>query len=102
MADYRVRSATEADAAAICHIYNQGIEDRLATLETELRTPEERRQWLSSRSPRHPVIVAETAEVIVAGAVRPAWTEGGLREARAGSASADNPSETVVAWASLN
>jgi phosphinothricin acetyltransferase len=57
--DYRVRPATAADAAAICLIYNQGIEDRLATLETELRTPDERRQWLAARSPRHPVIVAE-------------------------------------------
>ncbi|HEU4366978.1 MAG TPA: arsinothricin resistance N-acetyltransferase ArsN1 family A [Methylomirabilota bacterium] len=61
MGDHRVRLATEADAAAICAIYNQGIEDRLATLETELRTPDERRQWLAARSPRHPVIVAEPA-----------------------------------------
>jgi phosphinothricin acetyltransferase len=59
MSSYRVRHATEADAAAICRIYNQGIEDRVATLETELRTPEERRQWLAARGPRHPVIVAE-------------------------------------------
>jgi L-amino acid N-acyltransferase YncA len=59
MPDYRVRPATEADAAEVCRIYNQGIEDRLATLETERRTPEERRQWLAARSPRHPVIVAE-------------------------------------------
>ena len=57
--DCRVRAATEADAARICLIYNQGIEDRLATLETELRTPDERRQWLIARSPRQPVIVAE-------------------------------------------
>ena len=56
-----IRLATEADAEAICRVYNQGIEDRLATLETELRTPEERRQWLAARSPRHPVIVAETS-----------------------------------------
>ncbi len=53
-----VRPATAADADAICTIYNQGIEDR-ATLETELRTPEERRLWLADRGPRHPVIVAE-------------------------------------------
>jgi L-amino acid N-acyltransferase YncA len=59
MADYHVRPATAADAAAICEIYNQGIADRLATLETELRTPEERTHWLAGRSPRHPVIVAE-------------------------------------------
>ena len=57
---YQVRPATEADADAICRIYNQGIEDRIATLETELRTPEERRQWLVARSARHPVIVAQT------------------------------------------
>lgn len=65
MTDSRLRLATAADAEAICRIYNQGIEDRLATLETEVRTPEERRQWLAARSPRHPVIVVETAEGIV-------------------------------------
>ncbi len=59
MTELAIRAATEADAAAICLIYNQGIEDRVATLETELRTPEERRQWLATRSPRHPVFVAD-------------------------------------------
>lgn len=54
-----VRPATLDDAEAICAIYNQGIEDRIATLETQLRTPSERRQWLASRGPSHPVIVAE-------------------------------------------
>jgi phosphinothricin acetyltransferase len=53
-----VRDATPDDAPAIARIYNQGIEDRLATLETQLRTPEERAEWLASRSPRHPVLVA--------------------------------------------
>jgi L-amino acid N-acyltransferase YncA len=56
---YHVRPATEADAAAICRIYNQGIEDRVATLETELRTPDERKQWMAAKGPRYPVIVAE-------------------------------------------
>jgi phosphinothricin acetyltransferase len=59
-AAYRLRLATAADAEAICRIYNQGIEDRVATLETELRTPDERRQWLAGRSARHPVVVAES------------------------------------------
>jgi phosphinothricin acetyltransferase len=58
---YDVRLATPEDADAICRIYNQGIEDRVATLETELRTPDERREWLRGKSPRHPVIVAWTA-----------------------------------------
>lgn len=61
MSPYRIRLATPADAEAICRIYNQGIEDRIATLETERRTPDERRQWLAARGPRHPVIVAEHA-----------------------------------------
>jgi L-amino acid N-acyltransferase YncA len=59
MPAYRVRPATADDVTAICEIYNQGIEDRLATLETELRMPEERQQWMGARSERHPVIVAE-------------------------------------------
>ena len=54
-----IRDAGEADAAAIATIYNQGIADRIATLETEERTPAERRRWLAARGPRHPVLVAE-------------------------------------------
>lgn len=54
-----IRDATDNDAAAIARIYNEGIEDRVATLETELRSPEERRQWLAGHGPRYPVLVAE-------------------------------------------
>lgn len=54
-----IRPATPADAAAICIIHNQGIEDRVATLDTALHTPDDRRAWLDARGPRHPVIVAE-------------------------------------------
>jgi L-amino acid N-acyltransferase YncA len=54
----QIRDATIDDAAAIARIYNQGIEDRTATLETGLRTSEERAHWLLEQSPRHPVIVA--------------------------------------------
>lgn len=55
----RVRLATQADVPAITRIYNEGIRDRLATLETEERTPEERRAWLAARDEQHPVLVAE-------------------------------------------
>ena len=61
MPDLTVRDATPDDAEAIARIYNQGIEDRAATLETVLRTPEERREWLGSRAARHPVLVAVDA-----------------------------------------
>jgi L-amino acid N-acyltransferase YncA len=61
-----VRVATEADAAAIAEIYNQGIEDRIATYETEWRAAEDRRTWLRSIAGRYPAVVAE-AEGQVAG-----------------------------------
>ena len=53
-----IRDACLDDAPAIARIYNQGIEDRTATLETELRTPEERAEWLASHDARHPVLLA--------------------------------------------
>ena len=60
-----IRPAAIGDAEAICRIYNQGIEDRLATLETTLRTPDERRAWLAGRGPRHPVLVAVRGGAVV-------------------------------------
>lgn len=60
------RTSPAADAAAIAAVYNEGIEDRLATLETEQRTPEERRAWLASHGERHPVLVAERDGRVVA------------------------------------
>lgn len=62
-----IREASRDDAAAIAHIYNQGIEDRAATLETQLRTPEERAEWLAARGPRHPVLVAVERSGMVVG-----------------------------------
>jgi phosphinothricin acetyltransferase len=54
----QIHDARVEDAPAIARIYNQGIEDRVATLETQLRSPEERAEWLAARDPRHPVLVA--------------------------------------------
>ncbi|HUG07067.1 MAG TPA: arsinothricin resistance N-acetyltransferase ArsN1 family A [Candidatus Limnocylindria bacterium] len=61
---YSVRPARAEDADAICEIYNEGIEDR-ATLETEVRTSEERRSWLAARDARHPVVVVEADGVVI-------------------------------------
>ena len=62
-----IRDATIDDASAIARIYNQGIEDRVATLETQLRTPEERAERLAARGPRHPVLVAVDGDGAVFG-----------------------------------
>jgi phosphinothricin acetyltransferase len=61
----QIRAATEADAAAIAEIYNQGIEDRVATFETALRTAEDRRTWLRSIAGRYPAIVADFEAQVV-------------------------------------
>jgi len=60
-----IRDAVDIDAAAIARIYNEGIEDRVATLETEPRTPAERRSWLAGRASRHPVLVAADGSDVV-------------------------------------
>jgi L-amino acid N-acyltransferase YncA len=65
MSSVDIRAAEPTDSDAIAAIYNQGIEDRLATLETETRSPEERRRWLAARGPRHPVIVGEVSGHVV-------------------------------------
>jgi len=61
---FSLRAARAGDAEDICDIYDQGIADR-ATLETEPRTPEERRSWLAARDARHPVVVVESAGLVV-------------------------------------
>ena len=60
-----IRAARAQDAAAIAEIYNQGIEDRLATLETALRDAAERRAWLAARTARTPVFVAVAGDHVL-------------------------------------
>ena len=71
-----VRAATADDAAAIAHIYNQGIEERVATFETEPRTTEQMTAWLAERAGRHPVVVVERGGAVVA------WAAAGLYRSR--------------------
>jgi L-amino acid N-acyltransferase YncA len=59
----RTRPARPEDAARIAAIYNQGIEDGLATFETEPRTDADVSGWLSEEIP---LVVAETDGSVVA------------------------------------
>src|SRR5215210_95372 len=60
-----IRAATAADVEAICAIHNQGIVDRIATLDTALRSPADTRTWLAERQPRYPVFVADVDGTVV-------------------------------------
>lgn len=60
---FRTRAATKADADRIAEIYNQGIEDRVATFETELRTVETVRSWFSAP---YPIVVVERDGHVIA------------------------------------
>jgi L-amino acid N-acyltransferase YncA len=57
------RPATIEDAEAIARIYNQGIEDRVATFETRPRSVEDIRAWFDGV---HPIVVVEEGSEVVA------------------------------------
>ena len=67
----QVRSATPNDAAAIANIYNQGIEDRVATFETRLRSVEDVQAWFDGM---HRVLVVENESEIIAFASTSAYS----------------------------
>ena len=59
----RARAAKPADAAAIARIYNEGIEDRIATFETRPHTPQDVVRWLDGV---HPVVVVDDGGEVIA------------------------------------
>jgi phosphinothricin acetyltransferase len=60
------RAARREDAEAIARIYSQGIEDRVATFETEPRTAADIERLLEDRLGRYPAIVVEREGEVVA------------------------------------
>jgi L-amino acid N-acyltransferase YncA len=71
-----VRLAVPSDASAIARIYNQGIEERLATFETEPRSAEQIAAGLAEKGDRYPTVVVEREGVLVA------WASAGPYRAR--------------------
>jgi phosphinothricin acetyltransferase len=70
------RRATLADAAAIARIYNQGIEDRIATFETDPRSTADIERLLTDRDGKFPTVVVERDGQVVA------WASAGTYRAR--------------------
>lgn len=66
MGEWKARLARPADAPRIARIYNEGIEDRVATFETELRTPDTIEKWFTSGLPVAAVHAIARDEDVVA------------------------------------
>jgi L-amino acid N-acyltransferase YncA len=71
-----VRLATVSDAASIARIYNEGIEERIATFETEPRTAAQIEAQLIDKGDRYPTVVVERDRRVVA------WATVGAYRAR--------------------
>lgn len=63
--NFTTRLANLDDIPSITEIYNEGIEDRTATLETRLRTADDMKNWFTGRGKRYKVVVItdETGKV---------------------------------------
>ena len=59
-----VRPATVADADSIAEIYNQGIEDRVATFETDPRTAAQVREHLEGMGNHVALVAVRDGEVV--------------------------------------
>lgn len=63
MSMLQTRAAVPADAEAIARIYNEGIQDRVATFETRFRSATDVQAWFDGV---HPVVVAEDGGRVLA------------------------------------
>ncbi|NMI05056.1 N-acetyltransferase [Paenibacillus sp. SZ31] len=60
-----VRQATVADLSDILTIYNQGIEDRIATLETDIKDEAYMSEWFNKHKGRYSILIAEQNDLVV-------------------------------------
>jgi L-amino acid N-acyltransferase YncA len=64
----QIREAREEDAAALCEIFNEAVNDHLETFESEPRSLEDQQVWVAvaQHDPKHPIFVAELRNWIAA------------------------------------
>ncbi|PLS15861.1 GNAT family N-acetyltransferase [Bacillus sp. M6-12] len=65
MKSVTVREAKLNDIQEILEIYNQGIEDRIATLESEIKDLPYMKEWFGKHQGRYKVLVAENEGQVV-------------------------------------
>jgi L-amino acid N-acyltransferase YncA len=61
----QIRKATVEDLSQILHIYNQGIEDRIATLEMDKKDKDYISVWFQARKERNVVLIALEGDIVV-------------------------------------
>jgi L-amino acid N-acyltransferase YncA len=70
-----IRKATLSDAPAIAEIYNDAILNTTATFDTELKSVENRIEWLGEHSDKYPVLVAEENNTVIGFASMSRWSD---------------------------
>ena len=71
----RIRAAELADASGIVSIYNAAVATTTATFDTRPRTVAAQRRLLQDHGPRFPVLVAETAGLLVGWSSLSPWSD---------------------------
>ena len=61
----RVRAARLSDLDAILRIYNEGIADRVATLDVDPKTSSDIEEWWAQHDDRYAIVVAESGDDVV-------------------------------------
>ncbi|HOS47219.1 MAG TPA: N-acetyltransferase family protein [Bacteroidia bacterium] len=70
-----IRQATVNDMGIVADIYNDAILNTTATFDTEIKTLENRIQWLNQHSAMNPVIVGELDGIVVGWASLSKWSD---------------------------
>lgn len=63
--DITIREAKPDDASEIARVFNQGVQDQLATFENTFARPEDRYLWIVARPEEYPVMVAQLKHTLV-------------------------------------
>ncbi|MBC7382186.1 MAG: N-acetyltransferase [Bacteroidia bacterium] len=70
-----IRPASIVDIAAITEIYNEAVINGVATFDTEVKSIENRIEWLKQHDATHPVLVACINNEVVAWASLSRWSD---------------------------
>jgi phosphinothricin acetyltransferase len=57
----QIRPAREDDAASLCEIFNEAVQDHLETFDAAPRQVDDQRLWIAAaeQDPKHPILVAD-------------------------------------------